>query len=139
MCVCVCIALVRQHVMRMRCIILLSVTCPALPYVSKLSYKQLCSEQSTSFFHILSQINPIHALPFYSFKIHLISSFHACLKFLNRHLPSSFTTQCCMHSFSPPCMLHAPGQLALQQILYELNKITFDSVATQISLMYGEC
>jgi hypothetical protein len=40
MSVCVCVALVIQHVKRMRRIILSSVVCPALPYVSTLSNKR---------------------------------------------------------------------------------------------------
>jgi len=49
-----------------------------------------------SFVHILSQINPIHALPHYLFNIHLILSYH-----LSSGLKSGPPKSCTQYCFSP--------------------------------------
>jgi len=50
----------------------------------------------TLFVHILSQINPIHALPHYFFNIHLILSYH-----LSSDLKGGPPKSCTQYCFSP--------------------------------------
>jgi hypothetical protein len=82
--------------------------------------------------HILSQINPVHTIPSYFFKILLIFSINLILSLSSGFFPSGFPSISYMHSSSPPIRCATwPAHLILLELVIVFrwtcinNKIVF--------------